>query len=184
MIKNLTSGEGSGAKDWIQSYGQWFSKPLLCNKNPNIIFGPKALVGFLVDGQTDMSGRHCPDHKKRTLESSLWTLLYKSLHLAGSDLFRSVQSSVMSNSLWPHGLQHSRLPCPSPLPELTQTHIHRVGDTIQPSHALLSPSPLSFNLPQHQGLFQLVSSSHQVAEVLELPLQHQFFQWICRIAFL
>ena len=92
MIKNLTSGEGSGAKDWIQSYGQWFSKPRLCNKNPNIIFGPKALVGFLVDGQTDVSGRHCPDPKKRTLESSLWTLLYKSLHLAGSDLFRSVQS--------------------------------------------------------------------------------------------
>ena len=49
-------------------------------------------MGFLVDGQTDVSGRHCPDPKKRTLESSLWTLLYKSLHLAGSDLFRSVQS--------------------------------------------------------------------------------------------
>ena len=60
------------------------------------------------------------------------------------------------------------------LPELTQTHVHQVGDAIQPSHPLLSPSPPTFNLSQHQGLFQLVSSSHQVAKVLEL--QHQSFQ--------
>ena len=49
------------------------------------------------------------------------------------------------------------------LPEPTQTHVHRVGDAIQPSHPLLSPSPLAFNLSQHQGLFQWISSSHQVA---------------------
>ena len=61
------------------------------------------------------------------------------------------------------------------LPELTQTHIHRVGDAIQPSHPLLSSSPLAFNLFQHQGLFQWVSSSHQVAKVLEFQLQHQSF---------
>ena len=61
------------------------------------------------------------------------------------------------------------------LPELVQTHIHWVGDAIQPSHPLSSPSPPAFNLSQHQGLFQWVSSSHQVAKVLEL--QHQFFQW-------
>ena len=53
------------------------------------------------------------------------------------------------------------------LPELTQTHVHRVSDAIQPSHPLLSSSPPAFNLPQHQGLFQRVSSSHQVAKVLE-----------------
>ena len=47
------------------------------------------------------------------------------------------------------------------LPELTQTHVHRVGDAIQPSHPLSSPSPPAFNLSQHQGLFQRVSSSHQ-----------------------
>ena len=65
--------------------------------------------------------------------------------------------------------------------ELAQTHVHRVGDAIQPSHPLLSPSP-AFNLSQHQGLFQWVSSLHQVAKVLEF--QHQSFQWIFRVDFL
>ena len=51
------------------------------------------------------------------------------------------------------------------LPELAQTHIHQVGDTIQSSHPLLSPSPPTFNLPQHQGLFQGVRSSYPVAKV-------------------
>ena len=53
-------------------------------------------------------------------------------------------------------------------PELAQTHVHRVGDVIQPSHPLSSPSPPAFILFQHHGLFQGVSSSHQVAKVLEL----------------
>ena len=72
------------------------------------------------------------------------------------------------------------------LPELAQTHVHRVCDTIQPSHPLSSPSPPAFSLSQHQGLFQWVSSSHQVAKVLELQLQlqHQSFQWIFRTEFL
>ena len=61
------------------------------------------------------------------------------------------------------------------LPELTQTHGHQVGDAIQPSHLLSSPSPPTFNLSQHQGLFQWVNYLHQVANVLEL--QHQSFQW-------
>ena len=52
------------------------------------------------------------------------------------------------------------------LPEFTQTHVHQVGDAIQPPHPLSSPSPPAFNLSQHQGLFQGVSSSHQVAKVL------------------
>ena len=62
------------------------------------------------------------------------------------------------------------------LPELAQTHVHRVGYAIQPPHLLLSPSSSAFNLSQHQGLFQWVSSSHQVAKVLEFQLQHQSFQ--------
>ena len=62
------------------------------------------------------------------------------------------------------------------LPELTKTHVHRVSNAIQPSHPLSSPSPPTFNLSQHQGLFQWVSSSHQVAKVLEFQLQHQSFQ--------
>ena len=68
--------------------------------------------------------------------------------------------------------------------ELTQTHVYLVNDAIQPSHPLLSPSPPAFNLSQHQGLFQWVSSSHQVAKVLELQLQHQSSQWIFRTDFL
>ena len=60
--------------------------------------------------------------------------------------------------------------------EFTQTCVHRVSDAIQPSQPLLSPSPPAFDLSQHQGLFQGVSSLHQVAKVLELQLQHQSFQ--------
>ena len=78
----------------------------------------------------------------------------------------------------------SGFPVHHQLPELTQTHVHWVGDAIQPSHLLSSPSPPAFNLSQHQGLFQWVSSLHQVAKVLELQLQHQPFQWIFRTDFL
>ena len=92
--------------------------------------------------------------------------------------------SVVSDSLQPHGLQHARLPVQHHLLELTQTHVHRVGDAIQPSHPLLSPSPPALNLSQHQGLFQWVGSSHLVVKVLELQLHHQSFQWIFRIDFL
>ena len=60
--------------------------------------------------------------------------------------------------------------------ELTQTHVHRTGDAIQPSHPPSSPSPPALNLSQHQGLFQRVSSSHQMAKILELQLQDQSFQ--------
>ena len=62
------------------------------------------------------------------------------------------------------------LPVHHQLPEFTQTHVHRVGDAIQPSHPLSSPSPPAFNISQHQGLFR-VSSSHQVAKGLEFQLQ-------------
>ena len=60
--------------------------------------------------------------------------------------------------------------------EFTQTHIHRVSDAIQPSHPLSSPSPPAPNPSQHQTLFQWVNSSHEVAKVLELQLQHHSFQ--------
>ena len=84
----------------------------------------------------------------------------------------------MSNSLRPHEPQHARPPCPSPTPGVYPTCVYWVSDTIQPSHPLLSPSPPALNLSQHQGLFQWVSSSHEVAKVLEFQLQHQSFQWI------
>ena len=72
------------------------------------------------------------------------------------------------------------LPVHQQLPEFTQTHVHWVGDAIQPSHPLLSPSPPTLNLSQHQGLFRWVSPSHQVAKILEFQLQHQSFQWTPR----
>ena len=72
------------------------------------------------------------------------------------------------------------LPVHHQLPEFTQTHVHWVGDAIQLSHPLLSPSPPSFNHSQHQGLFKWVSSLHQVGKVFEFQLQCQTFQWIFR----
>ena len=88
--------------------------------------------------------------------------------------------SVTSNSLRPHGLYSTPgFPVHHQLTELAQTHVHQVGDAIQPSHPLLSPSS-AFNLSQHQGLFHCIGSLHQVAKVLELQLQHQSIQWIFR----
>ena len=71
------------------------------------------------------------------------------------------------------------LPVHRLFPEFTQTYVHRVGDAIQPSHPLLSPSPAP-NPSKHQGLFQWVNSSHEVAKVLEFQLQHRSFQWTPR----
>ena len=68
--------------------------------------------------------------------------------------------------------------------EFTQTHVCWVGDAIQPSHPPLSPSPPSFYLSQHQGLFKWVRCSYQVAKVLELQLQLQSFQRVSRVDFL
>ena len=88
-------------------------------------------------------------------------------------------------TLWnPMDCRMPGLPVHHQLPEFTQTHVRQVGDIIQPSHPLSSPSPPSFNFSQHQGLFQWVSSSHQVAKVLEFQLQRQSFQWIFRTGFL
>ena len=106
----------------------------------------------------------------------------------------------MSDSLWPHEWKLTSLPYHwlfDPLsgsmlgfpvlhylPEFAQTSVHWVSDAIQSSHPLLPPSLPSLNLSQHQGLFQWVSSLHQVAKVLELQLQHQVFQTIFRIYWL
>ena len=90
--------------------------------------------------------------------------------------FSSVQfsRSVMSDALRPH--ESPGLPVHHQLLKFTQTHVHRVGDAIQPSHPLSSPSPPAPNPSQHQGLFQRVNSLHEVAKVLEFQLQHQSFQ--------
>ena len=79
-----------------------------------------------------------------------------------------------------------RVPCfpvHHQIPEPTQIHVHWVSDAIQPFQPLLFPSS-ALSLSQHQGLFQWISSSHQVAKVLEFRLQHQSFQWTFRTDFL
>ena len=84
--------------------------------------------------------------------------------------------------MWPLELQDTRLPCPSPSSGVCSNWLHWVSDVIQPSHPLSPPSPPVLNLFQHQGLFQWVGSSHQMAKVLKL--HHQSFQWIFRVVFL
>ena len=97
--------------------------------------------------------------------------------------------SVVSDYLQPHEPQHARPPCPSPTLRVHPNPCPSsqwcfvglfVGLSIQQSHPLLSPSPPALNLSQHQGLYKWVSSSHQVAKVLELQLQHQSFHWTAR----
>ena len=73
--------------------------------------------------------------------------------------------SIVFNTLWPHGLQHTRLPCPSPTPRSCSNTRPWSWYAIQPSHSLLSPSPPDFNLAQHLGHLQWISSFHQVAKL-------------------
>ena len=98
-----------------------------------------------------------------------------------STVFSSVQFSSVAQSCLTlcNPMNHSTpgLPVHHQLPEFTQTHVHWVGDAIQPSYPLSSPSPPVPSPSQHQGLFQWVNSSHEVAKVLEFQLQHQSFQW-------
>ena len=90
----------------------------------------------------------------------------------------------MSDSLWHMVCSMPDLLVYHQLPELAKSHGNWVSDAIQPSHPLSAPSSLTFNLSQHQGLFEWVDSSHQVVKVLELQLQHHSFQWIFRTGFL
>ena len=130
---------------------------------------------------------NCPqrglDFALRSWEIPLFFLNYALF--SGSVGLSSVQSL---SHVWlfatPTDCSTPGFPVHHQLPELAQTHVHRVGDAIQPSHLLKSPSPPAFILSQHQGLFKWVSSSHQVAKVLEFQLQHESFQWIFRIDFL
>ena len=88
-------------------------------------------------------------------------------------------------SLWaPMDCSTPGLPVHHQHPEPTQTPVYCVGDAVQPSHPLSSPLPPAFNLSQHQGLFEWISSSHQVFKTLEFQLQHHSFQWIFRTDFL
>ena len=102
-----------------------------------------------------------------------------SLNITFSVHFSSVTQSCMT-LCDPMDCSTPGFPDHHQLLELAQTHVHRGSDAIQPSHPLSSPSPPTFSLSQQQGLFQWVSSLHQVAKVLEFQLQHQSFQLIFR----
>ena len=119
---------------------------------------------------------------KKTEITSSWKCSYYFLHRCRSvtqsypifaiPLTATCQASLSITTSW------------SLLISIAHTHVHWVNDAVQPSHPLLPPSPLAFNLSQHQGLFERFGSLHQGAKVLELQLQHQSFQWIFRIDFL
>ena len=106
--------------------------------------------------------------KRKSKHRCIWI----KIHLNRSIQFSSVQfSRSFVSTLW-DPMNHSTpgLPVHHQLPEFTQTHVHWVGDAIQASHPLLSPSPPAPNPSQNQGLFQWVNSSHEVAKVLEFQL--------------
>ena len=148
-----------------------------------------------------LSKAHLTSHSRmsgsRSVITPLWlseswrSFLYRS-SVYSCHLFLISYASVQFSSvaqLCPtlcNPMNHSTpgLPVHHQLPEFTQTHVHWVADAIQPSHPLSSPSPPAPNPSEHQGLFQWVNTSHEVAQVLEFQLQHQSFQWICRTNFL
>ena len=125
-----------------------------------------------------------PTNKYQKIDLFDRVLSYSALETSSYNSLNSVQFSSVAQSFPtlcdPVDFSMPGLSVHHQLPEFTQTHVHWVSDAIQPSHPLLSPSPPTFNLSQHQGLFQWVSSSHEVAKVLEFQLQHQSFQWTPR----
>ena len=123
--------------------------------------------------------------EKAKMSPLVAVMVVAGLESGGGSLLKQAQfsCSVVSDSLWANR-SIPGLPVHHQLPEFTQTHVHHVGDAIQLSHPLSSPSPPALNPSQHQGLFQWVNTSHEVAKVLEFQLQHQSFQWTPRTDFL
>ena len=119
----------------------------------------------------------------------IWVMLLFSFEmLFRKQIMGSVQFSSVTQSCLtlcdPMDCNTSGLPVHHQLPELTQSHVHWVGNAIQPYHPLSSPSPPTFKHSLHQGFFKWVSPLHQVVKLLEFQLQHPFFQWIFRTDFL
>ena len=126
--------------------------------------------------------RGSSQHRDRTCIPGLQVDSLLLSHLESpNNIFQFSSVTQLCLTLW-DPMNHSTpgLPVHHQLPESTQTHVHWVNDAIQPSHPLSSPSPPALNLSQQQGLVKWVSSSHQVAKVLEFQLQHQSFQWTTR----
>ena len=122
--------------------------------------------------------------KQKSNSCSIWSF-FGHLERIWMSSFSQVSSVIQSCPALCDPMDRSTpgLPVHHHLPELTQTHVHRVGDAIQPSHPLSFPSPPTFNPSQHQGVFKWVGPLHQVAKVLEFQLTHQSFQWLFRTYF-
>ena len=157
--------------------GNGYPLQYFCQYNPTDRGVWRAIVHGVTE--SDMTKRTC---RHDTLYQDGPLASYFIPIIMSHNPFSSVQfiCSVMSTLCYPINHSTAGLPVLHELPESTQTHVHWVGDVIQPSHPLLCPSPPALNLSQHQGLFQWVSCSHQVAKVLEFQLQHQSFQWTPR----
>ena len=121
-----------------------------------------------------------------SMRGSLVPLCFLRLGWCHTACLLLLSHSIVSDCLQPMDCSMPGFPVLHHLLEFAQTHIHQVGDAIQPFHPLSSPSLPAFNLSQHQGLFQWVSSLHHVTKVLDLQLQlqHQSFQWILTVDFL
>ena len=133
---------------------------------------PLGLTG-LISWQSKDSQESSPAPQFKSINSLVLSLLHS------PHQFSSVTQSCLT-LCDPTNRSMPGLPLYHQLPDSTQTHVHWVGDAIQPSHPLSSPSPPALNLSQHQGLFKWVICSHQVAKVLEFQHQHQSFQWTLR----
>ena len=136
-------------------------------------------IGSFVETWVDLETVRKSEERKKNIS-------YTNAYMWNLEKWYSVQfsPSVTSNSLHPTDHSMPGFSVHHQLLEPTQIHGHWVGDAIQPSRPLSSPSPATFNLSQHQGLFKWISFSYQVAKVLGFQLQHQSFQWIFRTNFL
>ena len=164
--------EDNGKKWWLHfSINSWWKTELKKDTDTPIFIATLFMIG-----RTWMQPRKKPTGR--------WTDKGIAVHIHyGILLFsRSVPQSFPT-PYNPMDCSTSGFPVHHDLPEFVQTHVHWVGDAIQPSHPLSSPSPPTFKPSQHQGLFQWVGFSCQVAKVLELQLQHQSFQGIFRTDF-
>ena len=131
---------------------------------------PKSKIWWIFGTRCQVGGQWLCFVYPKTIVSELEVKDESGLHRVyiciNSVQFRSVTQSCLT-LCDPMNCSTPGLPVHHQLPEFTQTHVHQVGDAIQPSHPLLSPSPPAPNSCQHQGLFQWVNSSHEVAKVLE-----------------
>ena len=141
------------------------------HKNHSVHFFPKLLSVKL--------GRVGSTYITETLKSAIYSFSFPESYLLNIWVQFSSVTQSCPTLCDPMNCSTPGLPVHHQLLEFTQTHVYWVGDAIQPSHPLLSPSPAP-NSSQHQGLFQWVNSLHEVAKVLEFQPQHQTFQWTPR----